>query len=78
MSAIANNENFIKSSVTKNDNQKLLDELRDIKGWHWGKGIKLLHDIINQMHRTVSGATKGNAKMQFLFKNKKKKESEEQ
>lgn len=26
MSAIANNANFIKSSVTKNDNQKLLDE----------------------------------------------------
>lgn len=34
MSAIANNENFIKSSVTKNDNQELLDELGDIKGWH--------------------------------------------
>lgn len=71
MSAIANNANFIKSSVTKNDNQKLLDEW-EIKNDNMGrKGIKLLHDIINQMHRTVSIATKGNTKMQFLFLQKK-------
>ena len=31
MSAIANNANFIKSSVTENDNQELLDECEGMK-----------------------------------------------
>lgn len=62
-----NNANFIKSSVTKNDTQKLLD---DVNGEDEKKQIKLLHDIINQMH-TIQHTHMYIQKCNFLFNRQK-------